>query len=157
MFTIYILNKFKKRIFAKKLIRNIQTFITKKVLKIFQIFFLYSVQGDRCGIQRKFHADRRIFKHCKKSAKMSDSFPTRRRERVKLIKSGIGGEKDTYLSYAFRRHGQLYPTELATSASKLSTCSQPVYFYACVWLCPPSYCVLEYQCTKLFMAECCSY
>ncbi len=83
MFTINILYKFKKRIFASKLIRNIQTFITKNVLKIFQIFF--SLQCTGCGNRRKFHADRRILKHCKKSAKMSDSFPTRRRERVKWI------------------------------------------------------------------------
>jgi hypothetical protein len=81
LFTIYILNKLKKRFFEKKLIGNIQTFITKKVLNFF-FFFLYSVQGAQCGNRRKFHADRRIFKHCKKSAKVSDGFPTRRRERV---------------------------------------------------------------------------
>jgi hypothetical protein len=62
-------------------------------LKIFQIFFLYSVQGVRCGNRRKFHADRRIFKHCKKSAKMSDGFPTRRRERVnEICLEGLIGE-----------------------------------------------------------------
>jgi hypothetical protein len=49
--------------------------------KFYKILFLYSVQGAQCGNQRKFHADRRIFKHCKKSAKMSDGFPTSRRER----------------------------------------------------------------------------
>jgi hypothetical protein len=56
-----------------------KTFKTKKVLKIFEIFFLYSVEGARCGVRRKFDADRRIFKHCKKSAKMRDGIPSRRR------------------------------------------------------------------------------
>jgi hypothetical protein len=56
-----------------------KTFKTKKVLKIFEIFFLYSVQGARCGSRRKFDADQRIFKHCKKSAKMRDGIPSCRR------------------------------------------------------------------------------
>jgi hypothetical protein len=62
-----------------------QTFKTENVLKIFQLFFLYSVQGARCGNRRKFHVDRRIFKHCKKSAKMSDGFPTRKGLRITTL------------------------------------------------------------------------
>jgi hypothetical protein len=34
-----------------------KTFKTKKVLKIFEFFFLYSVQGARYGSRRKFDAD----------------------------------------------------------------------------------------------------
>ncbi len=35
-------------------------------MKIFKIIFLYSVEGARCGSRRKFAADWRIFKQCKK-------------------------------------------------------------------------------------------
>jgi hypothetical protein len=70
--------RLKKHIFTSKLFGYIKTFKTKKVLKIFQFFFLYSVQGAWCGSRRKFLADRRIFKHCKKSAKMSVGPPSRR-------------------------------------------------------------------------------
>jgi hypothetical protein len=56
-----------------------KTFKTEKVLKILEIFFLYSVEGAWCGSRRKFDTDRRIFKHCKKSAKMRDGIPSCRR------------------------------------------------------------------------------
>jgi hypothetical protein len=67
---MYVLNQIKKHIVTSKLLEYLKTFRTKKVLKIF-LFFLYSVQGAWCGSWRKFLADRRIFKHCLKSAKMS--------------------------------------------------------------------------------------
>ncbi len=78
--SLYIFFKnIKKRFFSKNIVMSTKTFKTKKVLKIFKIFFLCSVEGVRCGSRQKFDADRRIFKHCKKSAKMRDGIPSRRR------------------------------------------------------------------------------
>jgi hypothetical protein len=56
MFTTYLQNRIKKRVFAKKLLRCFKTFKTKKVLKIFKFFFLYSVQDAPCDSRWKFHA-----------------------------------------------------------------------------------------------------
>jgi hypothetical protein len=84
MFTTYLQNKIKKRVFTKNLLRCFKTFKTKKVLKIFNFFLLYSVPDAPCDSRRKFHADRRIFKHCQKSAKMSVTIVTRCRQRVNL-------------------------------------------------------------------------
>ncbi len=65
MFTTYLQNKIKKWVFAKKLLRCFKTFKTKKVLKIFNFIFFCTVyiQDAPCDSRRKFHADRRIFKH----------------------------------------------------------------------------------------------
>jgi hypothetical protein len=63
-YSMYVFYKIKKHIFTSKLFGCIKTFKTKQVLKIFQFFFLNSVQGAWCDGRRKFLADRRIFKHC---------------------------------------------------------------------------------------------
>jgi hypothetical protein len=64
MYSMYVLYKIKKHIFTSKLFGCMKTFKTKKVLKIFQFFFLNSVQGAWCDGRQKFLGDRRIFKHC---------------------------------------------------------------------------------------------
>jgi hypothetical protein len=46
-----------------------KTYKTKKNFKIFEFFFLYSVEGARCGSRQKFNADQRIFKYCKQIGK----------------------------------------------------------------------------------------
>jgi hypothetical protein len=61
---MYVLNMIKKHIFTTKLVGYIETFKTKKVLKIFQFFFLNSVHGAWCEGRWNFLVDRRIFKHC---------------------------------------------------------------------------------------------
>jgi hypothetical protein len=65
MFSTYLQNKIKKRVFSKKLLRCFKSFKTKKVLTIIKFFFFtVYVQDAPCDSRRKFHADRRIFKHC---------------------------------------------------------------------------------------------
>jgi hypothetical protein len=51
MFTAYIQNKIKKRVFAKKLLRYLKTFKTKKVLKILKKFFftVYRMRHAKVG------------------------------------------------------------------------------------------------------------
>jgi hypothetical protein len=53
------------------------TFKTKKFLK-FSNFFPYIVVAARCGRRQKFDADRRIFKRCKKSAKIRNGILSHR-------------------------------------------------------------------------------
>jgi hypothetical protein len=63
MFITYFQKYIKKNGFlAYKIFMSIKLSKQEKFGKMFQIYFLCSVKGTRCGIWQKFDADRRIFK-----------------------------------------------------------------------------------------------
>jgi hypothetical protein len=79
MIIIYFWNKFKNMFLHQN---KLETVNLPKKIENFPTFFLSVVQSVWCSNQRKFHADRRIFKHCERSVKMSNSFLSRWHEKV---------------------------------------------------------------------------
>jgi hypothetical protein len=53
----FIVIRYKKNLYASKLLGYIKTFETKKCLKMFYFYFLYSVKFALCGSRQKFLAD----------------------------------------------------------------------------------------------------